>query len=66
MNKFKVRAYTVGAVGFLTQADHYEDFDFETDEAIESFASRLASKGFFDEGSHRWIMPGSIVWIEQK
>lgn len=62
MNKFKVRVPKLGAIGFLTQADQHQDYDFETSETL---ASQLASRGFFDQGSWRWIMPGAIVWIEQ-
>lgn len=65
MNKFKVRAHTVGAIGFLTQSDHYLDCDFESEEPLENFTGRMADKGFFDKQSRRWIMPGAIVWIEQ-
>jgi hypothetical protein len=66
MNRYRVRAQNPRAMGFITQADHYADFDVESTESLEAFASRLAAKGFHDSSSGRWIMPGAIVWIEQK
>jgi len=50
----------------LTQADHYEDYKIDSAESLEDFTARLAAKGFFDEDSQRWIMPGAIVWVERK
>jgi len=66
MNHYIVRAQNPRALGFFTQADHYQDFEIESSETLEAFAGRLAAKGFPDSGSGRWIMPGAIVWIEQK
>jgi hypothetical protein len=66
LNRFKVRAYEVGAVGFLTQADGYKDYEFTVDESLEDFAKRLSRDGFLDPERRRWIMPGSIVWVEQE
>jgi hypothetical protein len=65
MNRYKVRAQSLSAIGFLTQADHYHDYEFETEESLEAFAHRIAASGFFDESGQRWIMPGGIVWIER-
>jgi hypothetical protein len=65
MNRYKVRSQKLGALGFFTQADHYADFEIESNESLEVFAARLAAKGFQDSKSGRWIMPGAIVWIEQ-
>jgi len=65
MNRYRVRAQNPKALGFLTQADHYKDFETESMEDLEAFASRLAAKGFPDSDGTRWIMPGAIVWIEQ-
>ena len=66
MNRYRIRAQHLGALGFVTQADHYQDFEVESNESLEAFAGRLAAKGFPDSKSGRWIMPGAIVWIEQK
>jgi hypothetical protein len=66
MNRFVVRAQNPGVLGFFTQADHYADFDFESAETLEEIAARLAAKGFQEEKGGRWIMPGAILWIEQK
>lgn len=66
MNRYKVRAQNPGALGFFTQADHYVDYEMESSEPLEDFASRLATRGFPDPKNGRWIMPGAIVWIEQK
>jgi hypothetical protein len=66
MNRYRVRAQNPRALGFFTQADHYEDFDLESSEPLDAFAGRLAAKGFLDPKGGRWIMPGAIVWIEQK
>lgn len=61
---YKVRAYTVGAVGFLTQADHYEDFLLQSTAGLEEFAKELAVSGFQHPNKARWIMPSAIVWVE--
>jgi hypothetical protein len=66
MNRYKVRAQILGALGFFTQADHYQDYQLESSESLEDFAGRLAAKGFQDPSGSRWIMPGAIVWIEQQ
>lgn len=66
MNRYIVRAQTPRALGFITQSDHYQDYDFESSETLEAFAGRLAAKGFPDQDGRRWIMPGAIVWIEQQ
>ncbi len=66
MNRYRVRAQILGAFGFFTQADHYRDYDIESSESLEDFAGRLAAKGFLDPKGGRWIMPGAIVWIEEK
>lgn len=66
MNCFRVRVENPVALGFLTQADHYQDHDLESSESLEEFAGRLAAKGFLDRSRGRWIMPGAIVWIDQK
>jgi hypothetical protein len=66
MNHYKVRVHMLSPFGFLTQADHYKDFEIDSGESLEVFAERLASKGFHDEESQRWIMPGAIAWISQK
>jgi hypothetical protein len=64
MNRYRIRAKRLGALGFFTQADHYQDFEIESSEPLEVFAERLAAKGFLDSKSGRWIMPGAIAWIE--
>ena len=66
MNRYRVRAQNPRALGFITQSDHYQDFEMESSETLEAFAGRLAAKGFLDPDGSRWIMPGAIVWIEQK
>jgi hypothetical protein len=65
MNRYKVRAQNLRALGYFTQADHYHDYELDSSEPLEEFAARLAAKGFLDAKSGRWIMPGAIVWIEQ-
>ena len=66
MNRYKVRVQNPIALGFLTQADHYQDYDLESSDSFEDFAAKLAAKGFPDPNRGRWIMPGGIIWIEQK
>jgi len=66
MNHYRVRAQKLGALGFITQAEHYQDFEIESAETLEAIAARLAAKGFEVPGGGRWIMPGAIVWIEQR
>jgi hypothetical protein len=65
MQRYKVRTQKLSAMGFLTQADHYKDYELDSPEPIEEFAANLALKGFFDRDAERWIMPGAIVWIER-
>ncbi len=65
MIRYKVRAQKLSAIGFLTQADHYKDYELNSPEPLEEFAANLALKGFFDPETERWIMPGAIVWIER-
>lgn len=66
MSRYKVRAQHIGAIGFFTQADHYRDYEMDSDESFEDFSGRIAAKGFLDPNSGRWIMPGGIIWIEKK
>ena len=63
MKPYKVRVHKLGWAGFLTQADHYQDFHMESGEPLKDFAKRLAQEGFEDPGSSKWIMPGAIMWI---
>ena len=65
MHSYKVRCQKLSALGFLTQADHYQDYEFESADSLEIFAAQLAAKGFPEPSSKRWIMPGAIIWIEQ-
>ena len=62
---YKVRTYEVGAMGFLTQADHFHDFMFESLETLEEIARRLSATGFRHPGKNRWIMPSAIIWVEE-
>jgi hypothetical protein len=66
MNRYVVRVQNPRALGFITQADHYADFDFESSESLEEIAGRLAAKGFQEEKGGRWIMPGAILWIKKQ
>jgi hypothetical protein len=66
LNQYKVRVHMLGLLGFFTQADHYEDFELESDETLGIFAKRLAQDGFHDESRGRWIMPGAIAWVEPR
>lgn len=65
MNRFKVRVYVATAFSLLTQADHYEDHYFNSNETLEQILKRLARDGF-KWGSSKWIMPGSILTVEQE
>jgi hypothetical protein len=51
-------------IGFFTQADGYDDHEFESELSLEDFAQGLMKKGF--QVRNRWIMPGAIVWVEQQ
>jgi hypothetical protein len=53
-------------MGFFTQSDHYDDFALESPDGLDVFAKRLASEGFLDEKSRRWVMPGAIMWVEPR
>ena len=65
MNRYKVRVHKLSALGFLTQADHFEDHYLDFPDSLQTVAAHLAAKGFLDENGKRWIIPGSIAWIEQ-
>jgi hypothetical protein len=64
MNRYRVRVQNPRALGFITQSDHYRDYEIESSETLEEFAARLAAKGFPDAEDGRWVMPGAIIWIE--
>ena len=66
MNHYTVRAQSPRALGFITQADHYRDYELDSNESLEELAGRLTAKGFPDSDGRRWIMPGAIVWIEMR
>jgi hypothetical protein len=66
MNRYTVRVQNPKALGFLTQADHYHDYQLESSESLEELARRLAASGFRASDSSRWVMPGAIIWIEQE
>jgi hypothetical protein len=61
---YRIRAYKVGALGFLSQADHYDDFTLESTAELEEFAKALAITGFKHPHKPRWIMPSAIIWVE--
>jgi hypothetical protein len=65
MNHYKVLVHSVWKKGIVQDSTHYEYFYFGADEPLESLAERLATKGFFDEKSQRWFLPGAIVSIER-
>ena len=64
MRNYRVRVHQLGFIGFITKADHYDDFDLTSSEALPDFAKRLAQEGFKDPNTNRWIMPGAIMWID--
>lgn len=64
MYKYKVRVYEVGVFGFFTQADHYQDYDFTSDDSLEQFARRLSREGFAVDDGRKWIMPAAILTVE--
>jgi hypothetical protein len=64
VNKFKVRVYQATNWSLLTQADHFEDFIFETNESLEKFSQELARTGFSIKNGKKWIMPGAIVSVD--
>lgn len=64
VRKYKVRVYEATAWGAFTQADHYQDYFFESDETLERFANRIGREGFAVKGGQKWIMPASILTVE--
>lgn len=64
MKRYKIRVYVASAVGFLTQADHYEDYWLESSVPLKEFAHGLAQYGFSTNGGKKWIMPASILTVE--
>ncbi len=64
MHNYRVRVHQLGFIGFITKADHYDDFDLTSAEPLPEFAKRLAHEGFQDPNTKRWIMPGAIMWID--
>ncbi|MCU1326576.1 MAG: hypothetical protein JWN34_1946 [Bryobacterales bacterium] len=65
MNRYKIRVHKLSALGFLTQADHFEDYYLDFPGTLEAVAGHLSAKGFAAGDGKRWIMPGAIAWIEQ-
>jgi hypothetical protein len=65
MNHYKVLVHSVWKKGIVQDSTHFEYFFFGVDEPLESLAERLAAKGFFDEKSQRWFMPGAIISVER-
>jgi hypothetical protein len=63
MNEYIVRVHQLTWAGFLTQADHYEDFRLTSHEPLDVFAKRLALEGFPETGGSKWIMPGAIMRV---
>lgn len=63
VNKFIVRCYIATILSIFTQADHFEDYTFESLQDLETFAKRFAKTGF--QVKNKWIMPGSIMSITQ-
>ncbi len=51
MQHYKVRVHELGWAGFITQADHYQDFHMESPEPLKNFAKRLAQERFEDPDS---------------
>jgi hypothetical protein len=64
MHKYKVKVYVGTAWSFITQADHYDEYTFASDEPIAKFAKRLAREGF-EIRAGEWIMPGAILEIRK-
>lgn len=65
MRRYKARVYIASAIGFFTQADHYEDHYFDSNETLEQISKRLARDGFAVD-SKKWIMPGAILTVERE
>lgn len=66
MNTYVVRINVGTFWSFFTQADHYEDIEVTSTEALQDFARRLAREGFWHEKSKAWVMPGAILEIKRK
>lgn len=63
VNKYKVKVYVATAWSLFTQADHYEEYEFESNESLEVIARRLAREGFRTNNGKRWVMPGAILEV---
>lgn len=64
MTRYKVRVYESTAWSMFTQGDHFMDYHFDSRESLEQIAKRLARDGFPVDDGRKWIMPGSIVFVE--
>lgn len=65
MNKYNVKVYVGTMWSFFTQADHYEDYTFESSESLEVISKRLARDGFRTDNETKWIMPGAILEVRK-
>lgn len=65
MNKYKVKVYVGTLWSFFTQADHYEEYEFESGESLEAISKRLARDGFRNDNGTKWIMPGAILEVRK-
>ncbi len=65
MNKYKVKVYVGTLWSFLTQADHYDEYDMVTSQSLEELSKRLARDGFQADHGKKWIMPGAILEIRK-
>jgi hypothetical protein len=61
VNNYKVRIRRSG----ISLNDSFEDHFLESEESPAAFVERLSSKGFMDESKRRWILPGSILCIDE-
>lgn len=62
MSKYVVKVY-IASWSFITHADHYDTYHFESSESIEVFSKRLARNGFSASNGTKWILPGAIMEV---
>ncbi len=60
MYRYKVRTQMISSF-----AQNTWDYHLESSNPLEEFAAQLVLKGFLEPNGEKWIMPASILWIEE-
>lgn len=61
---YTIRYYESTVWSFFTQADHFEEAEFDSDEDFATFCKRMFAEGF-QLNYETWIAPSAITKITQ-